>query len=78
VLAYSLRMAEGMKRCAKCRETKAQAEFHRSVSNADGRASRCKECRRQDSRDYLSRRREAEAQAEERGSRLMVGRRVRL
>ena len=67
MLAYSLRMAEGMKRCAKCRGTKALAEFHRSVSSKDGRASRCKACRNQDSRDYLLRRREAEERAERRG-----------
>lgn len=49
MLAYSLRMADGMKRCTKCGETKALAEFHRSVSSRDGRASRCKDCRNEDS-----------------------------
>lgn len=67
MLAYSLRMAEGMKRCAKCGESKTLAEFHRSMSNRDGRASRCKECRNEDSRQYLARRQLAEARAEELG-----------
>lgn len=56
-----------MKRCAKCGLTKTLDGFHRSASNRDGRASRCKECRNQDSRDYVNRRRHAEAAAERLG-----------
>ena len=67
MLAYSLRMADVVKRCAKCGETKTLAEFHRNVSNTDGRASRCKKCRNEDSRQYLARRQLAEARAEELG-----------
>lgn len=67
MLAYSLRMADGMKRCAKCGEIKTLAEFHRSASNNSGRASRCKQCRNEQSRQYLARRQLAEARAEELG-----------
>ena len=67
MLAYSLRMAEGMKRCAKCGETKTLDDFHRSASGHAGRASRCKQCRNEDSRQYLARRRVAEGRAEELG-----------
>ena len=74
MLAYSLRMGDGMKRCAKCGESKALEEFHRSVTNRDGRASRCKTCRNQDSRDYLFRRRQAEDSAEQRGRSLGIER----
>lgn len=70
MLAYSLRMADGVKRCAKCGQPKTPEEFHRSVSNRDGRASRCKSCRNQDSRDYLERRRASEQAAEQRGDAL--------
>ena len=67
MLAYSLRMADGVKRCAKCGKTKTLGEFHRSASGKDGRASRCKQCRNHDSRQYLARRQRAEATARERG-----------
>lgn len=56
-----------MKRCVKCGQIKTLDGFHRSPSNRDGRASRCKECRNQDSRDYAIRRQHAEATAERRG-----------
>lgn len=58
------------KACSKCGEVKALDEFHRSSSNSDGRASRCKLCRREDSRRYAERRRRAEAEAEARGASL--------
>ena len=66
MLAYSLRMPEGMKRCAKCGETKSLDGFHRSASGHAGRASRCRECRNKDSREYAARRHAAELKAEER------------
>lgn len=56
-----------MKRCAKCGQTKTLSEFHRSVSSRDGRASRCKECRNKESRDYVLRRHQADIAAEARG-----------
>ena len=70
MLAYSLRMADEVKHCAKCGHTKTLAEFHRSVSNKNGRASRCKQCRNQEAREYVERRRNAEREALERGIRV--------
>lgn len=59
------------KRCSKCHEVKELQEFHRSSTNKDGRASRCKSCRNEDSRAYADRRRRAEAAAEARGAALL-------
>ncbi len=60
-------MADVAKRCVKCGVDKSRTEFHRSATSRDGRSSRCKTCRNQDSREYLIRRQAAEAAAEERG-----------
>jgi hypothetical protein len=62
-----------MKRCSKCGDDKPLEEYHRSPSSRDGRMSRCKECRIQDSRDYSLRRQRAEATAEQRGRALETG-----
>lgn len=56
---------------SKCGESKNLSEFHRSSTNKDGRASRCRACRSQDSRAYAERRARAERIAEERGARLL-------
>lgn len=57
----------GTKRCSKCGEEKPLSEYHRSSSSRDGRMSRCKTCRSADTRNYVERRRRAEALAEHRG-----------
>lgn len=56
--------------CSKCRRLKNLSEFHKSTTNRDGRTSRCKECRAEDGRVYVERRREAEGAAEERAAAL--------
>jgi hypothetical protein len=55
------------KRCTKCHAVKGLQGFHRSSTSNDGRASRCKACRNEDSRAYVERRRRAEATAEAAG-----------
>ena len=62
---------EATKICSKCRRLKDVTEFHRSSTNRDGRTSRCKNCRNDDSRSYAERRPRTEADAEARGASLM-------
>lgn len=59
------------KRCSKCHEVKDLAGFHRSSTSRDGRTSRCRTCRADDTRAYVERRRRAEADAEARGMSLL-------
>jgi len=47
-----------VKRCSKCKETKALSEFHRDRSRRDGRQIRCKVCSNADSRAYHNAHRE--------------------
>lgn len=61
------------KACSKCGAVKDLQAFHRSPSSKDGRMSRCKVCRSEDTRAYVQRRRRAEAAAEARGAELMEG-----
>lgn len=49
-------------------ETKTLEGFHRSATGREGRALRCRECRNEDARRYVDRRRKAEADAEQRGA----------
>jgi hypothetical protein len=51
MLAYSLRMAERLKRCGKCGQQRTLDEFHRHSGFRDGRRSICKECRKQEKAD---------------------------
>jgi hypothetical protein len=67
-----VRSMEATRRCAGCGEIKALDAFHRSASGNAGRASRCKVCRNQETREYVARRREVERRALERGMQLSV------
>lgn len=51
------------KACSKCGEVKDMSEFHRSPTSTDGRTSRCRTCRSEDSRTYSERRHRAEETA---------------
>lgn len=45
-----------MKKCQKCKQVKSLEEFHRNSKFADGRAERCKLCRKTDSKNHYRRR----------------------
>jgi len=44
-----------MKKCQKCKQYKPFEEFHRNKTFADGRAERCKQCRKVDSKKHYDR-----------------------
>lgn len=45
-----------MKKCQKCKRVKSLEEFHRNSKFADGRAERCKLCRKTDSKNHYQQR----------------------
>lgn len=56
-----------VKACTKCGQHRELENFNRSPSSKDGRTSRCKWCRREDTRQYTERRKRAETLAVARG-----------
>ncbi len=49
-------MKRGLKRCSKCRQTKAREAFHASGTTCDGKQSHCQDCRRPIARVYMRKR----------------------
>jgi len=59
------RVVGGVKQklCRKCKEWKAESEFHKNSASRDGLAGACKKCKTNAAREYRRRRRAAKGQA---------------